>query len=66
MEVSPVFWRVKLGIFRLNFRIDLERKVWSTFQKQTSQLSGSLTFLNEGGTVTPGGTEKQRPNIDVA
>jgi hypothetical protein len=57
-----VLWRLKLGIFRLNFRVYLEWKGESDACATIPIMySGVLTFLNDGGMATPGGTEKQRP-----
>jgi hypothetical protein len=59
----PMLWRVEFGIFRLNFGIDLaQKKKVLLIRHYTKHLNRLLlTFLNEGGTATPGGTEKHRP-----
>lgn len=73
---SPVFGRLKLRILGLQFSIDLRiqrnkngKHVVSRVESNISpKPSRQLTFLRDGGTGTPVGTEKHRPcsNNDVS
>lgn len=55
----PMFWRFELGILSLDFGIDL---LSSDVRRVTGKPCFMLTFLREGGTATPDGTEKHRPD----
>ena len=57
---APMFWRGETRVLRLYFFIDL-KKVVNWIKHNIDYGNVLLTFLSEGGTVTPRGTEKHNP-----